>query len=50
MAVAEEADGVIEATGQSGLPAIELEDGTWYREESAAMAESIRAGRFGPAA
>ena len=29
---------VIEGTGQSGLPAIELEDGTWYREQSADMA------------
>ncbi len=37
---------VIEGTGQSGLPAIELEDGTWYREESAEMARAIRAGRF----
>ena len=37
---------VIEATGQSRLPAIELEDGTWYREESAAMAKAIRDGRF----
>ena len=26
---------VIAGTGQSGVPAIELEDGTWYREESA---------------
>ena len=41
---------VIEATGQSGLPAIELEDGTWYREQSAEMERAIRAGRFGPAA
>ena len=38
---------VIEGTGQSGLPAIELEDGTWYREESADMAKAIRAGKFG---
>lgn len=37
---------VIEHTGQSHVPAIELEDGTWYREESAAMAEAIRAGRL----
>ena len=40
---------VIEGTGQNGLPAIELEDGTWYREESADMAKAIRAGRFGGA-
>ena len=32
------------------MPAIELEDGTWYREESAEMARAIRAGRLGPAA
>ena len=37
---------VIEGTGQSALPAIELEDGTWYREQSADMAKAIRAGRF----
>ena len=37
---------VIEGTGQSGVPAIELEDGTWYREESAQMAKAIRAGKF----
>jgi hypothetical protein len=40
---------VIEATGQNGLPAIELEDGTWYREQSAEMAKAIRAGKFGAA-
>ena len=39
---------VIEGTGQSSLPAIELEDGTWYREQSAAMEKAIRAGRLGP--
>jgi hypothetical protein len=38
---------VIDATGQNGLPAIELEDGTWYREQSADMAKAIRAGKFG---
>ena len=37
---------VIAGTGQSGVPAIELEDGTWYREESAQMAKAIRAGKF----
>jgi len=40
---------VIEHTGQRHLPAIELEDGTWYREQSAAMAQAIRAGKFGAA-
>ena len=39
---------VIEGTGQSALPAIELEDGTWYREQSGEMEKAIRAGRFGP--
>ena len=39
---------VIAGTGQRKVPAIELEDGTWYREESAEMARSIRAGRLGP--
>jgi hypothetical protein len=38
---------VIEHTGQSTLPAIELEDGTWYHEDSADMERAIRAGRFG---
>ena len=28
---------MIEGTGQSALPAIELEDGTWYREQSGEM-------------
>jgi hypothetical protein len=41
---------VIEGTGQRALPAIELADGTWYRERSADMARAIRAGRFGPGA
>lgn len=41
---------VIEGTGQNGLPAIELEDGTWYREQSADMAAAIRGGKFGAAA
>jgi glutaredoxin len=40
---------VIQGTGQSSVPAIELEDGSWYREESAEMARAIRAGRLGPA-
>ena len=38
---------VIEGTGQSALPAIELENGTWYREQSAAMVKAIRGGKFG---
>ena len=38
---------VIDGTGQSALPALELEDGTWFREQSAEMEKAIRAGRFG---
>jgi glutaredoxin len=33
-------------TGQRKFPAIELEDGTWYREESKEMARRIREGRL----
>ena len=33
-------------TGQSAYPAIEFEDGTWYREESSDMAKTIRAGQL----
>ena len=41
---------VIEHTGQHYLPAIEFEDGSWYRAESGVMAAEIRAGRlFGKA-
>jgi glutathione S-transferase len=39
---------VLEHTGQHLLPAIELEDGTWYREESKAMVAAIRGGRLKP--
>ena len=44
---------VIAGTGQSKLPAIQLEDGSWYRKESREMAEEISAGalsdrRHGP--
>jgi glutathione S-transferase len=35
---------VIAGTGEGKLPAIQLEDGTWYRKESSVMAEEIRAG------
>lgn len=38
---------VIAATGQSAVPAIELADGTWYREQSKDMANAIRSGRLG---
>jgi hypothetical protein len=33
-------------TGQRKFPAIRLEDGTWYREESKEMARRIREGRL----
>jgi hypothetical protein len=39
---------VIEHTGQHYLPAIELEDGSWYREDSKEMAARIRSGRLCP--
>ena len=43
-------DELIDHTGQNLYPAIELEDGTWYREESKDMARTIRAGKLmGPA-
>jgi hypothetical protein len=37
---------VQELSGQSAYPVVEFEDGTAYREESAQMAETIRAGRL----
>jgi glutaredoxin len=37
---------LIEGTGQSQFPAIEFEDGTWYREESKDMERTIREGRL----
>jgi hypothetical protein len=39
-------DTLFERTGQRLYPVIELEDGTWYREESKEMAARIRAGRL----
>ena len=33
-----------EGTGQSSYPAIQFDDGAWYREESKDMAATIRAG------
>jgi hypothetical protein len=35
-----------ESTGQNLYPAIQFEDGSWYREESAAMERTIRDGRL----
>jgi hypothetical protein len=37
---------LIEGTGQSSYPAIQFEDGSWYREESSDMARTIRDGRL----
>ncbi len=37
---------VIEHTGQHHLPAIELEDGSWYRDDSKTMAAKISAGQL----
>ncbi len=39
-------DAVREGTGQNKYPAIEFEDGCWYRAESKEMAETIRAGKL----
>jgi hypothetical protein len=35
-----------EATGQNKYPAIQFEDGSWYREESKDMERTIREGRL----
>jgi hypothetical protein len=37
---------VIEGTGQALYPAIQFDDGTWYREQSKDMAAAIRAGQL----
>ena len=37
---------VIAHTGQELYPAIEFENGVWYREESRDMARTIRAGQL----
>jgi glutaredoxin len=39
-------DAIEQLSGQRSYPVIELEDGTVYREESAQMAERIRAGKL----
>ena len=43
-------DVIAEGTGQSLYPAIQFEDGTWYREQSKDMAARIRAGNLGTSA
>ena len=37
---------VLEGTGQEKYPAIQFEDGSWYREESKNMERTIRDGRL----
>jgi hypothetical protein len=37
---------VIEGTGQALYPAIQFEDGSWYREQSNDMARTISEGRL----
>ena len=37
---------VIEATGQNRLPAIELDDGSWWHDDSHELAAAIRSGRL----
>jgi hypothetical protein len=37
---------VIAGTGQSQYPAIQFEDGSWYREQSKEMAQTIREGKL----
>jgi hypothetical protein len=39
-------DVIVAATGQRRYPAIQLENGTWYREESSEMARAIAEGRL----
>ena len=37
---------IIEHTGQNLYPAIEFENGTWWRDESREMSKTIREGRL----
>jgi hypothetical protein len=37
---------LIEGTGQDKYPAIQFDDGSWYREESKDMERTIREGRL----
>ena len=39
-------DHMAHATGQRLYPAVEFEDGTWYREQSKDMETTIRAGKL----
>ncbi|HUZ82763.1 MAG TPA: hypothetical protein VMU73_11015 [Gaiellaceae bacterium] len=37
---------IVAGTGQALYPAIEFENGTWYREQSSEMEKTIREGRL----
>ena len=39
-------DLLVEKTGVDKYPAIEFDDGTWYRDDSKEMAAAIRAGKL----
>jgi hypothetical protein len=39
-------DLLLEKTGVDKYPAVEFDDGTWYRDESKEMAAAIRAGKL----
>jgi hypothetical protein len=39
-------DGMVAGSGQRLYPAIQFENGTWYREESSEMARTIAEGRL----
>ncbi len=39
-------DAVLAGTGQTSYPAIQFEDGRWYREQSKDMEHTIREGRL----
>jgi hypothetical protein len=43
-------DAIVAGTGQNLYPAIQFEDGTWYREQSKDMAARIREGKLGTSA
>jgi hypothetical protein len=42
----DEREAIIAGTGQKLYPAIEFEDGTWYKEQSKEMEKRIREGRL----
>ena len=46
MAWPEKRTAVIEGSGQPLYPAIEFEDGSWYREQSKDMVRTIREGKL----